>query len=221
MNKKLYLLATILSMTILCFSCSAQTEVPKTVNQDKTIQTDSSKNVSSVKNEIDTSNWKIYKDTKNGYSFRYPPNLTIQKKKNEVRLFHTVNFKHQDPCDGRDEPPMQEKLVDFDLTFKTVKKSFQNRKWEESDQNAEFKLGKLNAEGKIKSHSYDGCGYDEYIFPFGANESFIMERQIIGMFSPVYTDFPGVQEAKNLLDLLENEDNIIKEILESFDCVKK
>lgn len=223
-SKKLSLIFTVTALTISCFSCSTQTEAQRNTNQNSdNIQPQANGNDSDIKNKIDISNWKTYKDTKNGFSFQYPSNLTLQKRKGEVRLFHTVDFEHQDPCDGRDNPPIQKKLVDFDLRIKIVNQSFQNRKWEESDQDAEVKLSRANqtAEGKIVSHGYDGCGYDEYVFPFGNNRSFVMERQIIGLFSPIYADFPRAKEARALPDLLENEEAIIKEILESVSRIKK
>lgn len=223
-GKKLSLVFTIIAAAVSCFSCSVKTEAQKNTNQNSgTAQTQTNGNNSEVKNAIDTSNWKTYKNAGDGFSFKYPAALIVQKKAREVRLYHTVDFTHRDPCDGRDEPPMQKKLVDFDLRIKIENKSFQSRKWEEEDRDAEIKLGAANqnAAGKIVSRGYDGCGFDEYVFPFGNNKTFVMRRQIIGLFSPIYGDFPGAKEARQLPDLLENEDEIIRGILESFSRVKK
>ncbi|MGI9035225.1 MAG: hypothetical protein ACR2GD_04200, partial [Pyrinomonadaceae bacterium] len=145
MKEKSFCLAfVIIALTSSCFSCSAQSEAQKNVNetfnqtnQDIVQAQPSPADKSPVKNKIDTSEWKIYADKKNGFSFRYPPNLILQKKGTKVRLYHFINFKYQDPCDGRDNPPMQKKLVDFDLTLKVVNKSFQSYKWEEYDRDAE------------------------------------------------------------------------------------
>ncbi len=45
---------------------------------------------------IDISGWKIYKDAKNGFSFRYPPNLTVQRKGSTVRLYHFIKYANQE-----------------------------------------------------------------------------------------------------------------------------
>lgn len=114
---------------------------------------------------------------------------------------------------------MQKRLIDFDVTFKVSKKDFQSYKWEEQNRDAEIKLGKANgsAEGKIVTHSYDGCGYDEYIYPFKNARSFIMEYRMIGLFSVINSDLPEAKEALKHPGLLKNEGDIIKQILESFD----
>ncbi len=211
-------------ITSLCVSCLAQTEAQKSANQTlDTTKTTSSGEVTLNKTELDTSDWKTYKDLKRGFSFRYPSNLILQKKENgAVRLYHTVNFKHQDPCDRRDEPPVLKKLTDFDLTVKVTDEDFHKRKLEEADDDTEIELGRVNkAKGKIVEHSYDGCGYYEYVFPFKADKSFVLEHQIIGLFSPINADFPGVEEVRRQPDLIKTDEPIIRGILESFHYLKK
>ena len=118
-NINLLFIFAIFVITNLCVSCLAQTEAQKSANQTlDTTKTTSSNNVTLNKTELDTSDWKTYKDFKKGFSFRYPSNLILQKKENgAVRLYHTVNFKHQDPCDKRDEPPVLKKTNRFRFDY--------------------------------------------------------------------------------------------------------
>jgi len=227
MKVRNHILATVITgLIVLCLSCTTQTEAQKNLNQssNQTVnaaEAQTSKNDSAVKNEVDTSKWKTYKDTKNGFSFRYPPNLILQKKSDKVRLYHSFKFPHQDPCDKRDNTPVLKNLTDFDITLKVVNKNFQTYKWAEYDRESEIKFGKTHAGGKIVSHAYDGCGYDEYIYPFKNAKSFVLEYQITGLFSPIYTDFPGASEALRQPDLIKNEEKLIKAILGSFEFAKK
>lgn len=203
-------------------ACSAQTEAQKEIEQNSPDNQLQKKGDTNTEKQIRTSEWKIYKDSKSGFSFHYPPNLILQKKRNgTIRLYHTVDFNHQDPCDGRDKPPVLKKLVDFDLTLKVTNGNFYKRKFTDDDTDAETEFGKLNREGKVIEHSYDGCGYYEYVFPFGENKSIVLEHQIVGLFSPIYTAFPGAEAARRLPDLIKSDKIIIKGILESFTDLKK
>ena len=203
---------------IFCFSCTTHTEAQKNSNQPTNINTNPVEVSDDFKEppvEIDTSKWKTYKDQKNRYSFRYPSNLILQKKKNGVRLYHYINFKHQDPCDGRDGPPFKKDLIDFDILFKVVNKSFNSYKWEQYDKEADFRLGGLES-GKMVSKGYDGCGIDEFIYPLDKTSTFIAEQKVIGLFSAINSSLPETKDALAHPDLLKNELEVMRLIIESF-----
>lgn len=208
--------STLLIITVssaFCFSCSVQTEAQKNINNtsgqanQNTNQTKSSSDNSTVKDDIDTSQWKTYKDAKNSYSFRYPPNLTVQKKGGKIRLYHFIKYRYQDPCDmSSDNPPFLNKLVDFDVTFKVAEKDFANLVKELQDkEEAPFEIAKLTGkvEGKSVNHTFEFCGSYEYIYPFKQNKSLIIEDQIAG-----YLDEKAYSEAKKT-DAWKNP-NVIK-----------
>lgn len=194
-----HILATVIcGLIILCLSCTTQTEAQKNVNQSSnqnvnTAEAQTSNNDSAVKNEVDTSKWRTYKDTKNGYSFRYPPNLILQKKGGKVRLYHFINFKHQDPCDMRNGPPFLNKLIDFDVTFEVVNKNvdraIDDLPLSDYPQSAAWKLAGT-IEGKSIRQTIELCGNDAYIFPFKTNKSLVITDEIISLFS----GFDGTSE---------------------------
>ncbi len=49
---------------------------------------------------------------------------------------------------------------------------------------------------------------------------FIIEYKIIGLFSVINSDLPEAKEALKHPNLLKNEDEIMKRILESFDYIE-
>ena len=203
---------------IFCFSCTTQTEAQKNSRQPTNVNTNPVEVINEPAElpiEIDTSKWKTYTDPKNRYSFRYPSNLILQKKKNGVRLYHYINFKHQDPCDGRDGPPFKKNLIDFDILFKVVKKSYSSYKWRQYDKDTDIRLGGLES-GKMISKGYDGCGIDEFIYPLDKTRTFVAEQKVIGLFSAVNSSLPESKEALAHPDLLKNELEMMRLILESF-----
>lgn len=211
----------IVILTALCFSCSAQTEAQKNTKQNIKSPQTSNKN-SAAENEIDISEWKTYKDSKNGFSFRYPANLIVQRKGGKVRLYHFIKYRYQDPCDMSSEnSPFLNKLIDFDVTFEVINKDFTKLVKELQDtEEAPFEIPKLsgNVEGKSISHTFEFCGSYEYIYPFKKNKSLTIEDQINGYLSELaYSEARKTDAWKNP-NVIKPEESarILKEILENF-----
>lgn len=230
------LAAVIFGLVILCFSCSARTEaqrnIEETFNQNQTnnnkvslpdklqdtLQSDAAK-------EIDTSKWKTYKDVKNGYSFRYPSNLTLQKKGDKIRLYHFIKYHYQEPCGFEEDSPFLDKLIDFDVTFKIANKDFSTADWGEYGLLSPSERPKLagTIEGKHYMKASHFCGYYEYIYPFKKSKSLIVEDQIIGyLYKLAYSEAEKTDAWKNP-NVIKPEDSalILGEIIESFEISQK
>ncbi|MGI9035602.1 MAG: hypothetical protein ACR2GD_06140, partial [Pyrinomonadaceae bacterium] len=171
--------------------------------------------------------WKIYADKKNGFSFRYPPNLILQKKGGKVRLYHFTKYRYQDPCDMRSEnPPFLDKLIDFDVTFEIVKKDFASLVEEFQDmEEAPFKIAKLmgKVEGKSVKRTFEFCGSYEYFYPFKKNKSLVIEDKIPGyLYELAYSEAKKTKAWKNP-NVIKPEESalILSKILESFNIPQK
>ena len=219
----------IIPLMAFCISCSAQTEAQKNIkpatnqiNQNKT-QVPLSPSKPTVTKEIDISRWKIYRDTKNGFSFRYPPNLILQKKGNIVRLYHFIKYRYQEPCGFEEESAFLEKLIDFDVTFRIANKDFSKEDWGDYGMLSPSERPKLagTVEGKYYMKTSHFCGHYEYIFPFKQSKSLIIEHQITGyLYKMAYSEAEKTK-AWNNPDVIKPEEaaSILGKIIESFEIL--
>lgn len=221
-NSKINLIIFFLGFFV-CF-CVETAIAQEKVDATTKIQTCGNKNSNdSTVSEVDVSKWKIYSDTKNNFSFRYPPNLILEKEQDKIRLYHFIKFKHRNPCDESDNAPVLKNLIDFDITLEFVKKDYKN--FEMIGTEAPFDSPKLGGKTEAKSNWYnhEGCGMYEYIYPLEEGKSFVIRYEIIGFFNPVaYSNKEEVDKAlKNPNLVIDNSDEMFAGIVGSFNYDKK
>jgi hypothetical protein len=215
-------------VAIFCFSCSTQTEAQQNTNQNFSNSQPQTNIINSdVKNEVDTSKWKTYTDAKNGFSFQYPPDLILRKNGGNVRLYHFIKYRYQDPCDMSSEnPPTLDRLIDFDVAFAVVKKDFAKvLKANENLEETPFDIPQLSGkiEGKSVRHTFEFCGYYEYFYPLRENETLIIKDQIAGyLYEMAYSEAKKTDAWKNPNVIKpEMQATILAKILESFKVSQK
>ena len=163
--------------------------------------------------------WKTYSGA--AFSFRYPPNMILKIKNNQVELTHKVKFRHTDPCDANDKPQKLDRLEDFSLTF-TVEKLSVNVKtgevtkegWEAT---SEGLIDTGNLQGDVMLNTVEGCGQYVYSFPAKGGKILKIERLQISLFNPTSFQYGDDKKALKMKNVIkpEQEKRIFKTIIES------
>lgn len=236
----------IITVSAFCFSCAVQTEAQKNTNNAsvQTNRTESSNDNGTVVKNAEAARWKTYKDPKNNFSFRYPPTLALQKKGGNVRLYHSIKFRYQDPCDERDNAPVLNKLIDFDIAFKVVNKDYNTVIREKNGGSAvadnapngagepansqkkideDFEEGDFTEVGNLKGKFFwlavEGCGGYEYVYPLGTGKSLVLRQEDISIFN--HANSTGGADARALKNpnviSPARQNEIVRQILETVD----
>ena len=163
--------------------------------------------------------WKTYSGA--AFSFRYPPNLILKIKKNQIELSHTVRFRHTDPCDANDNPQKLDRLEDFNVTF-TVEKSSVNvgagevtkEDWETT---SEGLIDTGNLQGNVMLNTAEGCGQYVYSFLAKSGKTLKIQRLQISLFNPTSFQYGDDKRALKLKSVItpKQENQTFKSIVES------
>lgn len=164
-------------------------------------------------------NWKTYSDAT--FSFRYPPDLILKLKNDQIELSHKVRFRHTDPCDANDKPQKLNQLEDFNVIF-TVEKPSVNAETNEVtregwETTSEGSIDTGNLQGNVMLNTAEGCGQYVYSFPAKSGKNLKIERLQISLFNPTsfqYGDNKRALKMKNVIKP-EQEKRLFKTIIES------
>lgn len=157
-------------------------------------------NLQTDNNNLD---WKIYNNTNLGIEFRYPSKILVSESSQEVRLNHSIPYKHNDACDMRDGATKLNTFTDFGVNMKLYNQSLENAVKSESPYLVNDYLinGKLKVEpgyidsykiGSLNGYSIyqgvEGCGYTTYYFPISDSKTLMVKRGQVTEFSGALTD---------------------------------
>jgi hypothetical protein len=151
----------------------------------QTESADSGASTQTIKSEDPTSAWDTYQDPSTGFTFRYPKNLTLSRVGNRIKLKHSIKYKHHDPCDSSDNTRPLLRLVDFDISLELVDERTRidpNLKQSKDADHGGITIGSLK--GEYVRNSLEGCGEYRYRFPVEGDRTLVVQREIIGIFSP-------------------------------------
>jgi hypothetical protein len=190
-----------------------------------------------VIDEEQTRNWKTYQYPSSGITFRYPQNLILSQEGSRIKLRHSIKFKHLDPCDYSDNTKPLSRLVDFDVSFELVRKdNDKNRQSGESNEHSTatpdtaqqsntgdydiITIGSLK--GEFERLSVEGCGEYRYRFPLAGDQILIVQREIIGIFSPGAQKFVDEQTVLKQPGIIspKQEERLFNTILSTFKPAK-
>jgi len=178
-----------------------------------------------------------YKDDQQGFQLTYPKKLILEGTKSKVRLFHSIRWRHPNPCAfSDDDVPDIDLLTDFILDLEVVSGPLGRVVGDllSYDPHIEYAgdLPKERGEGwfedfQVRSlkgylvqQGVEGCGAWKYLFPLKDGRILIVTRGMI-------TELSGISGLKN--DALkvpgvitpEEEERMFREILASFKLMAK
>jgi hypothetical protein len=184
-----------------------------------------------VTDEEQTRTWKTYQYRSSGITFRYPQNLVLSQEGSRIKLRHSIKFKHLDSCDYSDNIKPLSRLVDFDVSFELVRKdNDNNRQSDESNEHStatpdtadygSITIGSLK--GEFERLSVEGCGEYRYRFPLAGDQILVVQREIIGIFSPTAQKFVDEQIVLKQPGIIspEQEERLFNTILSTFKPAK-
>lgn len=146
-----------------------------------------------------TIDWKTYKSIELGFLIKYPTNLTLQVKNNEVVINHNIPFKNSGDCDMVGGSNEYSTLDDFNLTFSVIGEP-NIPTYAET-----IKIGKLD--GKTALEGAEGCGDTYYYFRTPQNKTLIVKRANIQALSGISTawDIKKILKTPGVISKNENE----------------
>ena len=143
------------------------------------------------------------------FSFEYSNELVLNEEGGRVKLFHDIPFENQGACDMAPEPEIQDRLTDFEVVIYV---SYNVDPLPYIDGEVEY--GKLD--GKFAYMGAEGCGISIYHFPFGEEQTLVIERSSIQALSGVANKEIERQalEVPGAISLEKNE-TLFKQIVSS------
>lgn len=142
---------------------------------------------------IDTSGWKTYTSTKNGFTFKYPALLTAGPDGDVITLSHSIAYKHPNPCDFKGDAGLSERLSDFGVYIKVVNTNLKEYVqssvypgWDYVSKNP-FQAGSLS--GYKIEEGVEGCGAYVYYFSISPTKTLVVDRSIVTEFTPNVGDY--------------------------------
>jgi len=179
-----------------------------------------------------TVSWPTYSDP-HGFSFTYPPTLTISQDATSTTISHSLPFIHPNPCNfaGLTQENIPE-LIDFHVTF-----SLENHPLIDTiidqhgvpwfmanhviDSSLQISPGFIDPvtigslSGYKITQGVEGCGNYTYYFSLGTSRTLVVIREMIPQFSGAVADvdtylaLPGVIKP-------DQEDYLFARILSTF-----
>ena len=144
--------------------------------------------------------WKKYSDI--SFEFEYPSLISVKQEEGIITLNHSIVYKHNSPCDFKDDAPPLEKLSDFGVSLmvsnKNLKDTVQSNEGSDyvvknfSENNTlklsegfidKFNVGSFN--GFQITSGAEGCGRYTYYFPMSSTKTLVVNRSFISEFNPI------------------------------------
>jgi hypothetical protein len=165
-----------------------------------------------------TSDWKIYKNEKYGFSFEYPSVLKQGINGENIILSHSIDYRHNNACDFKGDSLPLEKLTDFGVSFMFVDKSIKDfvqsssyLDWDYISSNP-FRSGSLN--GYKVMEGIEGCGNNTYYITVSQNKTLVIYRSLITELSPIVLDYKKYLALPGIISP-EQQDKYFDRILSS------
>lgn len=180
-----------------------------------------------------TAGLKTYNSNLYGFMFEYPNVLTLKSTDNEFSLYHSVPFKHSDPCNLKDGASI-DVITDFNITgtiengnINDVLRSanyyginFDSNGKPVIDENSGVKEFKnVNLIGYIYSMGNEGCGVDVYYFSLKNNKTLVLRDLWVGEFSPA-NGYTGQYDKLAGVILPDKHSVYLNQILSTFKFTK-
>lgn len=178
---------------------------------------------------IDTKDWKVYLNSKNGFSFNYPVVIKLTENDNGFSLSHSVPFKHSNPCNLKDGASI-DFINDFNVLGAINDNNINNVIRSENyyglnfdstgkpivDADSvikEYKNGGLS--GYLYSMGVEGCGVDVYYLAISNNKTLVIRDSWVGEFSPV-NGYTGQYDKIAGIILPDKHNLYLKQIFSTF-----
>lgn len=173
--------------------------------------------------------WKTYSSATRGFSFKYPQNIKVTEANdvvaNRVVLFHSVPYKHADPCDfvGMPNTPLLANLVDFNVWFNLLDGNIENIINDSSVPSYSSPKQRVTV-GGLNGYKYTAgvemCGAYYYYLALSPTKTLWISRAIVSELEGasqkdmgIYSAIPGIintQNADALLDKIVSTLKILK-----------
>lgn len=190
-----------------------------------------------VATEFSIVNWKAFRNEKYGFEFLYPSDLLGLKVDNKeiIRLRHSIDYEHLDPCDFKGGAPLLKQVEDFSVDIELWPQSF-HKTIEERDsfltpylQNNSLKIepggfiekAKIgNLEGYRIYSGIEGCGEFEYYFPISSDKTLVVTRHWVTELSRSGMNDQELENRPGVITSVE-EDILFYQILSTFRFVNQ